>query len=121
MVGDDAASIMGPSYRTLLAPDSCVIMLWLEESERTRLGILLIVPSAEYGRLRVLRVSEEGFSSVATSSGDGIPSRESMIELMTAGLAGFALTRLGSRRFDRVLSEYSGSGCGAERGVWSHC
>lgn len=121
MMGDDAASIIGPSYWTVLPPDSCVITLWLDESERTRLGMLLMVPSAEYVRLRVLCVSEEAFSSVAMSVGDAIPSRESMMELMTAGLAGFAFTRLGERRFDEVLSRYSGPGCELDRRVWSHC
>jgi hypothetical protein len=82
------------------------------------------VPSAEYARLRVLRVlrvSEEALSSVATSVGEGIPSRESMMELITAGLAGFALTRFGERRFDGGLSGYSGPGCELDRRGWSHC
>ena len=86
-------------------------MLWVYESERVRAEKLLTVPPAEYGRSRVLREPMDALSSVVMSAGDIGPSKESMMELMTAGFAGFALTRLGECLFERGRSWCSDPCC----------
>lgn len=49
MMGDTAASITGPSCATARPQGSSAMlaMLYVEESERMRVGMLLTVPSAE--------------------------------------------------------------------------
>lgn len=102
MVGDTAASIIGaPSS----AAPSRTSSAMLDESDLTRLGNDLIVPPAEEARLRLDRVSDGEQDREDCSVARGVElSSDSRIELMTAGFAGFALTRLGERLLSRGAS-----------------